>query len=88
MHPEILRELTAQRRREMQARARRGRLARMAIRAARRGRHLPDEAEESVLPQIPDYVDGSFRADLVGTEPAGDQVASEAGRAPAGRHAA
>lgn len=83
MHPEILRELSAQRRREMRARAREGMLARMAIRATRRRRDLPDETVGFVTPRIPDYVDGSFR-----TDPAGDQVASEAGRAPAGRHAA
>ncbi len=83
MHPEILRELTAQRGREMRARARQGRLARMAIRAARRRHDLPDETGGVATPRIPDYVDGSFR-----TDPVGDQVASEAGRAPAGRHAA
>ena len=61
MHPEILRELTAQRGREMRARARQAKLARMAIRAGRRGRNRPDEADGFVLPAIPDYVDGSFR---------------------------
>ncbi len=83
MHPEILRELSAQRGREMRARARQGTLARMAIRATRRRRSRPAETGGFVPPRIPDYVDGSFR-----TDPVGDQVASEAGRAPAGRHAA
>ena len=83
MHPEILRELTAQRGREMRARAHQGRLARMAIRAGRRGRYRPDQADGFVLPAIPDYVDGSFR-----TEPAGEAAASEAGQVPATHHAA
>jgi len=83
MHPEILRELTAQRGREMRARARQATLARMAIRAGRRRRNRPDEADGFVVPTIPDYVDGSFR-----TEPAGEAAASEAGRAPATHHAA
>ena len=79
MHPEMLRELTAQRGREMRARSREGVLARMAIRARRRGRSRPDEADRFVLPVIPDYVDGSFR-----TGPAEE----EAGRTPATHHAA
>jgi hypothetical protein len=83
MHPEILRELAAQRGVEMRARARQGMLARIAIRARRRGRDLMDETHGFVLPDIPDYVDGSFR-----TEPAADQAASEAGQAPAAHHAA
>jgi hypothetical protein len=84
MHPEILRELTAQRGREMRARAHQARLARMASwagRAGRRGHGLPDEADGFVVPAIPDYVDGSFRTEL-----ADDQTAAEAGHAPA-RHA-
>ncbi len=83
MHPEILRELSAQRGREMRAQARQGALARMASRAARRRRDLPAETGGLVPPRIPDYVDGSFR-----TDPVGDQVANEAGRPPAGRRAA
>ena len=79
MHPEILRELTAQRGREMRARARQGVLARMAIRARRSGRTRPDEADGFVVPAIPDYVDGSFH-----TEPADET----AGRAPVTHHAA
>jgi len=80
MHPEILRELSAQRGRDLREQAHRGRLARMAIRSRRHGRDLPDD--DFVVPAIPDYVDGSFRTDR-----AVSQVASEAGQAPA-RHAA
>jgi len=83
MHPEFARELTAQRGREMQARAHQARLARIAIRVGRRRPNQPDQADGFVLPAIPDYVDGSFR-----TEPAGEAVASEAGQAPATHHAA
>ena len=85
MHPEILRQLSAHRGREMQARARQARLARMAIRA-RRGRALPDEADDVTLPPIPDYVDGSFRTEPAGTGPAGTEPAdtAPAGPAPAG----
>jgi hypothetical protein len=83
MHPEILRELTAQRGREMRARAHQARLARIAIWASRRRRNRPDQADGFVVPAIPDYVDGSFR-----TEPAGEAAASEAGRAPATHPAA
>jgi hypothetical protein len=79
MHPEILRELAAQRGQEMRDRAHQGALARMS----RRRRRVPDVAGEFAVPAIPDYLDGSFR-----TEPAVDQAASEAGQAPAVRDAA
>ena len=84
MHPDFLREMNIQRGREMRERAHRARLVRM-IRSSRRGRDLPDDGEIAIpaIPAIPDYVDGSFR-----TEPAVDQVASEAGREPVARHAA
>ena len=66
MHPEILRELTAQRGRDLRERANRAQLARTANqgrRAARRhARHL-DEDDAFVVPAIPDYVDGSFRSE-------------------------
>jgi len=66
MHPEILRELTAQRGRDLRERAQRAQLARTASqgrRAIRRNaRHL-DEADTFVVPAIPDYVDGSFRSE-------------------------
>ena len=65
MHPEILRELTAQRGRDLRERAHRAQLARTASkgrRAIRRhARHLNDDA--FVVPAIPDYVDGSFRSE-------------------------
>ena len=71
MHPEILRELAAQRDSEMRARAHQARLARTASRASRASR-----AEEFVVHAIPDYVDGTFRessADATG--PAGRRAA-------------
>jgi len=74
MHPEILRLMTAQRAQEMRTQAHRARLARMA-RLTRRGHAGPDEADEFVLPPIPDYVDGSFRTD---TAPAASEPASAA----------
>ena len=80
MHPEILRELNAQRGRELRDRAHRARLAKIAIRGRRHGRDLPDD--DFVIPAIPDYVDGSFRTD----RPVG-QVTSETGQTPAGRAA-
>ena len=76
MHPEILRELNAQRGRELRERAHRARLVRTAIRSRRHGRDLPDD--DFVVPAIPDYVDGSFRT----------QPVHEADQATAGRHAA
>ena len=76
MHPEILRELTAQRGRDLRERAYRAQLAR-TLRTLRRSHRL-DAADEFAGPAIPDYVDGSFRADR-------DEAAS---RVPAARHAA
>ena len=67
MHPEILRELTAQRGREMRDRAHRAALVRIASRARRRG---VAETDEFVVPAVPDYVDGSFRL-----HPADDEAA-------------
>jgi hypothetical protein len=80
MHPEILRELTAHHTRDLQERARRAQLARTASRTLRALRRSISraEAEEFVVPVIPDYVDGSFRT-------AEDQAASQV---PAARHAA
>ena len=83
MHPEILRELSAQRGREMRARARQAKLSRLAILAGRRRRHQADVADDFVIPAIPDYVDGSFRAQPANTGAA----ATEAGQAPARRAA-
>jgi hypothetical protein len=81
MHPEILRELTSQRGREMRARAHQIALARM-LRAMRRSARTRDEADDFVVPAIPDYVDGSFRA-----APADDHAASQPDRMPARRAA-
>ena len=81
MHPEILRQLTEQRGREMRTRAHQARLVRM-IKSARRGRDLADVADEFVLPPIPDYVDGSFRSE------GAVAVDGQAGHAPAAQHAA
>jgi hypothetical protein len=86
MHPEILRQLTAQRGQEMRARARQASLARIAIRGRRHGHELPDD--DFAIPAIPDYVDGSFRTEparTAGTGPAAGQVSGEAAAA---RHAA
>jgi hypothetical protein len=78
MHPEILRELTAQRGRDLRERAYQAKLGRTLsrdLRARRRSaRHHLDEADAFVVPAIPDYVDGSFR--------------SSEDRVPAARHAA
>jgi len=87
MHPEIARELVAQRGRELRERARQAMVARTvsrAQRATRRGASLPHEADEFIRPAIPDYVDGSYRT----VTPAGDQAASPAGRVPAARRVA
>jgi len=81
MHPDFLREIHDQRGREMRERAHRARMVRM-IRSSRHGRDLPPD-EELVIPAVPDFVDGSFRA-----EPAVDQVPAEAGQEPVARHAA
>jgi hypothetical protein len=83
MHPEILRQLTAQRGREMRAQARQARLVRMAIRGRRHGLELPDD--DFAIPAIPDYVDGSFRPEPASMAPAAEQVSGEAA---ATRHAA
>jgi hypothetical protein len=89
MHPEIARELTVQRGREMQAQARQARLARAASRirrALRRGTGGLDGADELVIPAVPDYVDGSFRTSPT-AENAG-QGSGQPGRVPASRRAA
>jgi hypothetical protein len=85
MHPEIYRDLISLHGREMREQARRATLGRMALRlrrASRRGHGVTAEPDGFVVPAIPDYVDGSFR-----TEPAGNQMASEASPVPAARHA-
>jgi hypothetical protein len=62
MHPEILRELTSQRGREMRDLAHRAGIVRIASRAQRARRRGLAEPDEFVVPAVPDYVDGSFRA--------------------------
>ena len=84
MHPEILRELQAQRRHDLQEVAHRALLARTAGRTRRalRRNGRPAEADEFVVPAVPDYVDGSFRT-------AGDGAAGNGqSQVPAARHAA
>jgi len=78
MHPEILRELTAQHGRDLRERAHRAQLARIARRTLRAMRRGPDLDDGFAVPPIPDYVDGSFRT-------TGDEAASQV---PAGRRAA
>jgi hypothetical protein len=81
MHPEIMRELVAQRNRDLRERAQSAILAR-SLRAARRGAARPAKADEFVVPAIPDYVDGSFAG-------AGDEAATQVhNRVPAARRAA
>jgi hypothetical protein len=87
MHPEIARELTAQRGRELRERAQQAMVARTVIRtrrATRRGASLPQAADDFISPAIPDYVDGSFRT----AAPAENQAAGPVGRVPAARRAA
>jgi hypothetical protein len=72
MHPEILRDISAQRGRDMRDRAHRILLAQTAskiLRARRRGLIGPGEADDSAVsvrsavpavPAVPDFVDGSF----------------------------
>jgi hypothetical protein len=92
MHPEILRELTAQHGRDLREQARRAHQARtvvQALRAMRRGTHVA-EANEFAVPAIPDYVDGSFRT--TGDQAAGNGPGNGPGngqsQVPAARHAA
>lgn len=75
MHPEILRQITAQRSQEMRTQAHRSRLARMAIRGRRHGRALG--TDDLVIPAIPDYVDGTFRTEPATAGPAAEQVSGE-----------
>lgn len=63
MHPDLIRAIAGQRIRDMQAEARAGvqaKLARQARKARRRGSSAPDLL---ATVRIPDYVDGTFRAD-------------------------
>jgi len=86
MHPEILRELAAQRGRDIQAQAQQVALARAVSRMRRALRHGSgrlDWADELIIPAIPDYVDGSFQ-----TSPADENAVGQPGRVPASRRAA
>jgi hypothetical protein len=59
MNPDIMRDLMNQHGHELRAQARNATLARSARKGLRwRRRHAADEL---ALPQIPDYVDGTFR---------------------------
>ena len=80
MHPDILREMTSQRRVEMQTRAQQARVGRMVRRARRAIRRSHGAADGFVVPAIPDFVDGSFRTE--------ETVDSELGQAPAVHRAA
>ena len=60
MHPEIARELTSERGRDMRNQAHQATLARTAARIRRARRHGVEAADEFVAPVIPDYVDGTF----------------------------
>jgi hypothetical protein len=88
MHPEIMRELHTQRRRDLLQTAHRALLARAArrtLRGLRHGGHQA-EADEFAVPAIPDYVDGSFRTaahEAVGNGPGNGQS-----QVPAARNAA
>jgi hypothetical protein len=86
MHPEILRELNAQRTRELRDRAHQASLARSVSRALRGLRRHAHPADELAVPAIPDYVDGSFRT--AADEPAGNGPGNGHSQAPAARHAA
>jgi hypothetical protein len=88
MHPEILRELHAQHRHDLQQQAHRALLARTVrrTRQALRRNGRQGEADEFAVPAIPDYVDGSFRA--AGSDAAGSGPGNEHTQVPAARHAA
>jgi hypothetical protein len=61
MHPDLMREMVRQRTIERQEEARKGSLAR-AMRKTRRQRGRTETPDTVVIPAIPDYVDGTFRA--------------------------
>ena len=86
MHPDFLRELNAQRNRELQDRAHEASVARTVSRAMRALRRHAHPADEFVAPAIPDYVDGSFRT--AADETAGNGPGNGHSQVPASRHAA
>jgi hypothetical protein len=61
MHPDILRELASQRGRELREQAHSATQARAARQAMRHG---TGQADEFIMPDIPDYVDGSFQVEV------------------------
>ena len=74
MHPEIMRNLVAQHTYELREQAHQAALARTAGRARRAGRRgaartAAGDPAGTVIPAVPDYVDGSFRT-------AGDETPS------------
>jgi len=68
MHPEILRQVAGAQINDQRARAQRGRVARTLAKAQRSGHYGTNEADGFVAPRVPDYVDGSFRADDIQIE--------------------
>jgi hypothetical protein len=76
MNPEIMRMLMNERDREARVRAERGRNVR-ALLKAKRARRRDDNV---LIPPIPDYVDGSFRAgdDAIEARPHASQRHSHA----------
>jgi hypothetical protein len=61
MHPDLMREVVRQRTIERQEEARKSRLAH-ALRKTLRQRGRTETPDTLVMPAIPDYVDGTFRA--------------------------
>ncbi len=70
MNPEILRAVATAKVRDARVRADRERMTRTAVKAARGGRKRPGGSDDFAALPIPDYVDGSFRA-----EPADEAMA-------------
>jgi hypothetical protein len=65
MHPDLMREVVRQRTIERQEEARKASLAR-AVRKTLRQRGRTETPDTIVMPAIPDYVDGTFRATETG----------------------
>jgi hypothetical protein len=83
MHPEIARELTSERGRDMRDQAHQAMLARTAARVRRARRHGVSKTDELfVVPTIPDYVDGTFRVTPADGTPANGTGADRSGRMP------
>jgi hypothetical protein len=80
MNPEILWQITAERMNDARIQAQQDRSARRLVKALRAARRGGNDADELVLPTIPDYVDGSFRVD--------SKVGESTGLVPTARRAA